>query len=49
MSRQYRKERDVASDARGYAPTCVQEIVDTAGLPNGAFYNHLKAKELLAL
>lgn len=35
--------------AQGYAATGVQEIVDTAGLPKGSFYNHFKAKETLAL
>jgi TetR/AcrR family transcriptional repressor of nem operon len=34
---------------QGYAATGVQEIVDTAGLPKGSFYNHFKAKEALAV
>ncbi len=34
--------------ALGYTATGVQEIVDTAGVPKGSFYNYFKAKELLA-
>ena len=34
--------------ALGYSATGVQEIVDTAGIPKGSFYNYFKAKELLA-
>lgn len=34
--------------ALGYTATGVQEIVDVAGVPKGSFYNHFKAKELLA-
>ncbi len=32
----------------GYTAAGVQEIVSTAGVPKGSFYNHFKAKELLA-
>ncbi len=35
--------------ALGYTATGVQEIVDTAGVPKGSFYNYFKAKELLAV
>lgn len=34
--------------ALGYTATGVKEIVDTAGVPKGSFYNYFKAKELLA-
>ena len=33
----------------GYSACGVQEIVDAAGVPKGSFYNHFKAKELLAV
>jgi TetR/AcrR family transcriptional regulator, transcriptional repressor for nem operon len=32
----------------GYNACGVQEILDAAGVPKGSFYNHFKAKELLA-
>jgi TetR/AcrR family transcriptional repressor of nem operon len=32
----------------GYSACGVQEIVDTAGVPKGSFYNYFKTKELLA-
>ncbi|MHB8528139.1 MAG: TetR/AcrR family transcriptional regulator [Caulobacteraceae bacterium] len=35
--------------ALGYNACGVQEIVDAAGVPKGSFYNHFKAKELLAV
>jgi len=35
--------------ALGYNAAGVQEIVDTAGVPKGSFYNYFKAKERLAL
>jgi TetR/AcrR family transcriptional repressor of nem operon len=35
--------------AVGYHACGVQEIVDAAGVPKGSFYNHFKAKELLAV
>jgi TetR/AcrR family transcriptional repressor of nem operon len=34
--------------ALGYNACGVQEIVDSAGVPKGSFYNYFKAKELLA-
>jgi TetR/AcrR family transcriptional regulator, transcriptional repressor for nem operon len=34
--------------ALGFSACGVQEIVDTAGVPKGSFYNYFKAKELLA-
>jgi TetR/AcrR family transcriptional repressor of nem operon len=34
--------------ALGYNACGVQQIVDAAGVPKGSFYNHFKAKELLA-
>jgi len=33
----------------GFSACSVQDIVDTAGVPKGSFYNYFKAKELLAL
>ena len=47
------RERIVAAaterfHALGYNACGVQEIVDAAGVPKGSFYNHFKAKELLA-
>lgn len=35
--------------ALGFNACGVQEIVDAAGIPKGSFYNHFKAKELLAI
>ncbi len=35
--------------ALGFNACGVQEIVDTAGIPKGSFYNHFKTKESLAL
>jgi TetR/AcrR family transcriptional repressor of nem operon len=35
--------------AVGYHACGVQEIVDSAGVPKGSFYNYFKAKELLAV
>ncbi len=35
--------------AVGFNACGVQEIVDTAGVPKGSFYNYFKAKELLAV
>lgn len=35
--------------ALGYSACGVQEIVDTAGVPKGSFYNYFKTKEGLAL
>jgi TetR/AcrR family transcriptional repressor of nem operon len=35
--------------ALGYSACGVQEIVDTAGVPKGSFYNYFKTKESLAL
>ncbi len=35
--------------ALGFNGCGVQEIVDAAGVPKGSFYNHFKAKELLAI
>lgn len=35
--------------ALGYTACGVQEIVDAANVPKGSFYNHFKAKELLAM
>ncbi len=35
--------------AAGYHACGVQEIVDSAGVPKGSFYNYFKAKELLAV
>src|ERR1700733_9076984 len=35
--------------ALGFSACGVQEIVDRAGIPKGSFYNHFKAKELLAV
>jgi TetR/AcrR family transcriptional repressor of nem operon len=35
--------------ALGFNACGVQEIVDTAGVPKGSFYNYFKSKELLAL
>lgn len=35
--------------ALGFNGCGVQEIVDAAGIPKGSFYNHFKAKELLAI
>ena len=33
----------------GFSACGVQEIVDSAGVPKGSFYNYFKAKELLAI
>ena len=35
--------------ALGYSACGIQEIVDTAGVPKGSFYNYFKTKESLAL
>jgi TetR/AcrR family transcriptional repressor of nem operon len=35
--------------ALGFNACGVQEIVDTAGIPKGSFYNYFKSKELLAV
>jgi TetR/AcrR family transcriptional repressor of nem operon len=34
---------------RGYHATGVQEIVSSAGVPKGSFYNHFESKDALAL